>query len=304
MSFSEPLLTNQAEVEQSTGLSREVLRKWELRFGFPLPQRGGRGQRVYSEGDVGKLQLISQLMARGMRPGQLVQLSIPDLHNLLRDSVMSTAELEPAVQELLACLAPGAASGAIETYLGGVIEKVGLRQFIYSELPRFNSAIGGLWAGGHLGISAEHRYTETVRTLVNVALVGLLVSREKNRVLVTTPPGELHVLAILALRAALILQGADCISLGPQTPAPDVVQAVKDWDVEVVAISISAFFNADKALTYVAVLRRLLPPHCRLWLGGEGGHLLAGKVGPQVEFFDSVNAATQAWCRLAGVSVD
>ena len=228
MSFSEPLLTNQAEVEQSTGLSREVLRKWELRFGFPLPQRGGRGQRVYSEGDVGKLQLISQLMARGMRPGQLVQLSIPDLHNLLRDSVMSTAELEPAVQELLACLAPGAASGAIETYLGGVIEKVGLRQFIYSELPRFNSAIGGLWAGGHLGISAEHRYTETVRTLVNVALVGLLVSREKNRVLVTTPPGELHVLAILALRAALILQGADCISLGPQTPAPDVVQAV-DW---------------------------------------------------------------------------
>lgn len=30
---------NQAEIEQATGLSREVLRKWELRYQFPLPER-------------------------------------------------------------------------------------------------------------------------------------------------------------------------------------------------------------------------------------------------------------------------
>ena len=66
---------NQAEIEQATGLSREVLRKWELRYQFPLPERGARGQRLYQAKDLPKLRLIKQLMAQGLRPGKLVPLT-------------------------------------------------------------------------------------------------------------------------------------------------------------------------------------------------------------------------------------
>ncbi len=59
---------NQAEIEQATGLSREVLRKWELRYQFPLPERGARGQRLYRASDLPKLQLVKQLIGQGMRP--------------------------------------------------------------------------------------------------------------------------------------------------------------------------------------------------------------------------------------------
>ena len=59
---------NQAEIEQATGLSREVLRKWELRYQFPVPERGARGQRLYQAKDLPKLRLIKQLMAQACAP--------------------------------------------------------------------------------------------------------------------------------------------------------------------------------------------------------------------------------------------
>lgn len=38
---------NIAAVERETGLSKDVLRKWELRYGFPAPLRDSQGERAY-----------------------------------------------------------------------------------------------------------------------------------------------------------------------------------------------------------------------------------------------------------------
>jgi DNA-binding transcriptional MerR regulator len=72
---------NQAAVEQATGLTREVLRKWELRYQFPMPTRGERGERLYTQDDVKRLQLITRLMKTGLRPGALVPHSKARLQN-------------------------------------------------------------------------------------------------------------------------------------------------------------------------------------------------------------------------------
>ena len=34
-------------VERETGLSKDVLRIWEKRYGFPLPERTELGERLY-----------------------------------------------------------------------------------------------------------------------------------------------------------------------------------------------------------------------------------------------------------------
>jgi len=36
-------------VERETGLSKDVLRKWESRYGFPSPERDAVGERAYPE---------------------------------------------------------------------------------------------------------------------------------------------------------------------------------------------------------------------------------------------------------------
>src|SRR3954463_2558055 len=71
-----------AAVEQATGIARATLRIWERRYGFPQPGRDLRGERSYPAEQVERLRLMADLMARGHRPGRLVQLSPAQLATL------------------------------------------------------------------------------------------------------------------------------------------------------------------------------------------------------------------------------
>ena len=299
---AEPI--NQTAVEKTTGLSREVLRKWELRYQFPLPIRGARGQRLYTPEDVEKLHLIQRLLLSGIRPGKLVPLSLSDLQALLASSppplirTPDAAQIEVATQALLACLLPGTTQPAMQANLEQLIKENGLACFVEPYLPAFNLAVGEAWAAGRLALYAEHHYTETVRTVVLRALAYLHPVHDQPRVLLTTPPGELHSLGLLALQAALTLEGADCVCLGTQTPAPDVVQAVRDFGVKVVAISVSICLPPAVTHAYVTELRQRLPAEYTLWVGGQGGATLAADGHAGVEVFHSTHQAVQAWRQL------
>ena len=66
-------------MERDTGLSKDTLRMWERRYGFPEPLRDANGERVYPVGQVEKLQLIKRLMERGHRPGKIIPLAMEEL---------------------------------------------------------------------------------------------------------------------------------------------------------------------------------------------------------------------------------
>ena len=63
---------NIAAVERDTGLSKDVLRVWERRYGFPVPDRDVNGERLYPADQVERLRLIKRLMDQGHRPGKLI----------------------------------------------------------------------------------------------------------------------------------------------------------------------------------------------------------------------------------------
>ena len=58
-----------ASVEKETGLSKDTLRMWERRYGFPAPGRDPAGDRLYPAGQVERLRLIKRLIDQGHRPG-------------------------------------------------------------------------------------------------------------------------------------------------------------------------------------------------------------------------------------------
>ena len=291
---------NQTEIEQATGLSREVLRKWELRYNFPVPERGARGQRLYQARDLQKLQLVKQLISLGMRPGKLIPLTLPKLQALLASNTKAAlvGGLDDAVGELLRTLAPGSAPGAVRDYLAALIEREGLAQFVEQGLPVFNQAVGDAWAAGRIGVHAEHHYTDAVLAVVQSHLLAHRPTPSQQRVLLTTPPGELHGLGLLGVQAALSLRGAECFNLGTQTPVPDVVQAVKDWDITLVAVSASVVLRPDLARAYAQALRHLLPKRCRLWVGGQGFASLHDLPLAGVKLFHDTAQAVKAWQRM------
>lgn len=77
--MNRPLLMSIAAVERDTGLSKDTLRIWEKRYGFPLPKRDAQGERCYPMDQVERLRVIKRLLDVGHRPGRIVHLPMDDL---------------------------------------------------------------------------------------------------------------------------------------------------------------------------------------------------------------------------------
>ena len=76
-----------AAVERETGLSKDTLRVWERRYGFPQPGRDGAGERIYPAEQVERLRVIARLLNAGERPGQIVALPLAELRQRLQASM-------------------------------------------------------------------------------------------------------------------------------------------------------------------------------------------------------------------------
>lgn len=92
---------------------------------------------------------------------------------------------------------------------------------------------------------------------------------QEPRVLLTTLPGEPHQLGLLMAHVCLAAEGARCISLGVQTPAWDIAQAVRRQGVEVVGLSFSEALRLSVAYDMLKDLRDRLPGDVEVWAGGK-----------------------------------
>jgi MerR family transcriptional regulator, light-induced transcriptional regulator len=54
------------EMSARSGVSEATLRMWELRYGFPKPQRRSSGHRRYSEGDLARVQAVLRARESGL----------------------------------------------------------------------------------------------------------------------------------------------------------------------------------------------------------------------------------------------
>ena len=68
-----------AAVERDTGISKDTLRVWERRYGFPVPGRNPFGERTYPSAQVTKLRIVKRLLDAGFRPGRVVGLALDEL---------------------------------------------------------------------------------------------------------------------------------------------------------------------------------------------------------------------------------
>jgi methanogenic corrinoid protein MtbC1 len=277
-----------AVAERETGVGKDTLRVWERRYGFPRPVRDARGDRLYPREQIARLRLMKRLMDSGHRPGKIAAASDEDLlvlsggHSTVAAETARDQAVEPLPQsdELDALRCHDAA--AFRSLLSQQLARIGLEQFVTESLPRLNALIGNEWAGGKLQIFEEHLYTEQVKALLRQSINNLPTGTRRPRVLLTTVPGEQHLLGVLMVEALLSLRGISAVSLGAQTPLHDIAAAARAHDVQVVALSFSLAFPARQLVPVVSELRALLPLHVRLWIGGMGVSRFSGNL-PGVE---------------------
>ena len=265
------LAANIAMVERETGLSKDTLRVWERRYGFPSPSRDSNGERLYPADQVEKLRVIRRLMDQGMRPGKIVAAPLAELtthmHAMRVDDAVTPPETDAAAA--LFQLITEHKSAQLRESLSMLLARAGLQRFVLETVVPLNVAVGDAWAQGRIAIYEEHLYTEQIQHLLRQAVGSISHAGQRPRVLLTTLPGEEHLVGLLMAQACLVVDGAQCLSLGVQTPATDIALAAKAHHVDIVGLSFSAAIPLHAALPMLAGVRQLLDPAVALWAGGS-----------------------------------
>ena len=262
------LLLNISAVERDTGLSKDVLRMWERRYGFPDPMRDAHGERVYPISQVEKLQLMKRLIDRGHRPSKIISLGSEALKTLgARPSLVPPVRHEV---EIFLDLIRGHQLPALRWHLAQALMTQGLQSFVHETIAPLNHAIGDAWLRGDLAVFEEHLYTEQVESLLRSAIATIQRQDRPPRVLLTTFVDEQHTLGLLMVEALLTLEGVCCISLGAEIPMAQIAEAAAAHKADIVALSFSAAFSEKRAAAGLAELRAMLPTKVLVWSGGAG----------------------------------
>ena len=259
-------------IAREIGLTKDTLRVWERRYGFPRPLRADGGERIYPAEQIERLKIVKRLLDGGHRPGKVVKLSLEALQQLV-GSATPRAGLMPdeALDSLVDMLAAGQVA-EIRKALAQRLLAFGLGRFVLDTAAPLSTRVGDAWATGRIQVYQEHLFSEVLQHLLRGAMNLMPDARQdpesRPRVLLSTTPGEQHGLGLLMAEAMLMLSGASCISLGTQTPLLEICAAAGAQRADIVALSYSAMMGFQEVWTGLTELRERLPAHVAIWVGG------------------------------------
>ena len=298
-----------AAVERDTGLTKDTLRVWERRYGFPTPGRDSFGERTYPIEQVERLRLIKRLLDAGWRPGRLMKMAPEEIFALAEPvSGSSQAAAAPASCEPLEPfldLIRQHDPAALHRELGRMLSRLGASRFVTDLVAPLNAAVGDAWLRGRLQVFEEHAYTEEVQVVMRQAISQIPSPSTQARpcVLLSTFPGEPHGLGLLMAETLFRLEGCACVSLGVQTPVLDIVRAAQAHQAQIVALGFSGILGAQQVVDGLTDLRARLPAHIELWAGGSAA-VLARRPVPGVrvvQALDTIAPEVKRW-RLTDTS--
>ena len=158
------------------GVSKDVLRVWERRYGFAAPERAANGERLYPGDQVQRLRLIKRLMDQGHRPGRLLSAIPAELEALpaLRsgNSQASPPEAADGLGDLMKLVCQHQAANYVQA-LQQRLARQGLLLFVQDTIAPLTVKVGLEWQEGRLHIFEEHMFTELTARVLRQAIAAV-----------------------------------------------------------------------------------------------------------------------------------
>ncbi len=295
-------------VADRTGLSRDVLRVWERRYQAVEPSRTAGGQRLYSDEELHRFQLLAEATRHGRSIGSVAGLATGDLEKLVADDQAArpramavnnpaSSAVHQEVAELALAHALALDATSLDRELRRAIARYGVPMFLDDIVPALMHRIGDEWAAGRLAIPHEHLASSVVLGILLEAVRSIPETPGAPRLLVATPAGEQHVVGAALIAAAAALDGWSILFLGADVPAPDLAMAARG--VSAVALSIINAHDASATVREVQAVRAALPPRMPLIAGGAAALRLEAEVGlPGVSVCRDIGEARAVLARV------
>lgn len=256
-----------------TGLTPDVLRAWERRYGVVTPVRSDAGQRLYSDADIDRLQLLVRVTQAGRSVGQTAPLSLEELRHLAAEDAEQGTSRQPLAEahlERAFAAVTELAPERLRSQLRSALLSLGAGSFLDDVVAPLLHRTGEAWHEGKLGIAHEHAASSAVRGVLGFLVDTVEVPADAPRAVVACLAHERHELGAAIATAAAAHAGWRVTYLGPDTPAAEIATAAVQRGADLVGVSTVFPENLEATRSELAALRAALLPRTVLLVGGAG----------------------------------
>jgi MerR family transcriptional regulator, light-induced transcriptional regulator len=213
------------ELSRRLGVSSDLLRKWERRYGILKPGRTHGNRRLYSRVDEARARVMVNHVRSGVAPAQAAELAIAARFRVTPDAAADAAapRVAEARERMLAALIAYDETTA-EQVLEKLLATAGATVVIRDVFVPFLRELGDRWADRTLSVAQEH----FASAFVHSRLLGLARGWDRGlgpKALLACPSQEQHTLGLIAFGVALHQIGWRITYLGADTPLPMIDEA-------------------------------------------------------------------------------
>jgi DNA-binding transcriptional MerR regulator len=272
------------ELSKRSGVSPELLRAWERRYGLLRPTRSSGGLRLYSLEDLERVRLMRQHLAEGLAAAEAAALvSRPTLGDEAARPALRPASARGDLADALDNFDEPRAQAVIDRLLAAATVDALLTDVV---LPYLHE-LGERWQRGEVSVAQEH----FASTVLRGRLLGLARGWGRGLgplALLACLPGERHELGLIAFGLALRSRGWRIAYLGSDTPLDTIDKAAR---VLAPALVVLNAVTDERVRPVAAQLRTLAEQH-PLALGGSGANVGdAAELGALILTDDPIAAA-------------
>ena len=255
-------------VTKLTGLSVDVVRVWERRYGAVRPARSGGGTRLYSDADILRLRRLRQAVDGGHSISQAARLSESELDELIADAQPSIEAADPyrAVRERFIEAVRTMDVVAADQELARAVMLFPARELVKKIVAPILDEVGERWAHKEFGVAHEHLASGLLRSMLGSLFRLYPPSGNAETMVLATPAGERHEFGLLLAALLGATHGWRVVYLGTDVPATEIAIAVRLTNARVLALSLATWHQGiDEELSAIS---RLVPVSTRVWVGG------------------------------------
>jgi methanogenic corrinoid protein MtbC1/transposase-like protein len=265
-------------VAQRTGLSAHVIRVWEKRYQAVTPGRTPGNQRLYSDDEIARLELLRDATQAGHNIGRVAQLPEEKLralagvaHGTQPRAAARTAKAENAGELVAQALQAieSLDSARLETILNQAAVGLGQMGFLNDVVAPLAHQIGERWVQGGISAAHEHMASGIIRSALGNSARAMGVHPSAPQLVAATPAGQLHELGAAMAATLAAHQGWRVTYLGSSLPATEIAGAAKQQGARAVALSIVYPHDDPGLADELKNLRAFLPAETKILVGGR-----------------------------------
>jgi MerR family transcriptional regulator, light-induced transcriptional regulator len=270
-----------------SGVGIHTLRAWEKRYKVVTPKRNDSGRRLYSQEDITKLQLLSELCTLGSSIGTIANKTIEDLRAILKK--LGRNEFKQNGEEIAVIDTQEKSKESLNNLLLGLeyfkldvisheITKLklssSLKNLVFQVLSPLLSEVGMRVYRKEFSIAQEMALSSILKFHIGQIIYRAYETKSKNphRIAIAAPESNFNEFGILLSSILCAHYGVNFFYLGANLPASALVDAAKSIEADIVLVYVTEFSAKTRKgflEEYIFQLDKKLSKDKTIYLGGN-----------------------------------